>query len=226
MTKNKWPNKLASIATIIGVSIFLGGCEKYGEIKGKFVDYPFKNQKIVYLNDNPYVPDFIKIVFLDHNEAKKFLKDTELEEFNSDLISRLDQNKTKNFVIAYGWGIEPIVKNYRIEFDSPYIFHQKIYFPNDPSEKIGKTQWFTYSWGYNQGGFVSEFLDVYIFNNLGLKSDNSSRNSNIRLGYTFQFKATYDFEVVQRWQTITGNIEFEAPTENVTSNEIIQLPIR
>lgn len=190
--------------------LLLGGCEKYKEIEGAFVSYSFRNQIQINLKDNDYVPNYIKIAVLDRDEIKKFLNETKIDV--SDFSIENHFNEQNLYMIAYGWGVEPAMQQNEFRFNKSYISHKKIWTPFDendfhsPSRKL-----FTYSHGFDQGASVTEFIDLYVFK----KDDLINYQTNqIELGYRFRYKATYDFEKEQRWGEVTGNIQFDVPSEN------------
>jgi hypothetical protein len=207
--------KILFLGGILFLSLIFG-CEKYNEIKGKFVNYPFKNQKIIYLKDNQYVPDFIKIIFINFSEATNFLDNAELDYSYKYFKDQLEINRNNIFVIVYGWGIDPIVKYNEIIFSKEFIFHHKIYLPFEFKQEKMQDKLFSYSWGYNQGGFVTEFIDLYIFKKEDLIKEGSNQ---IDLDYTFKYKTSYDFEKEERWGIVSGNVTFNIlADENVTIN--------
>lgn len=200
----------------------LGGCEKYKEIRGAFVSYSFKNQVQIDLKDDPDVPNYIKIIVLDKDEIEKFLSEKKID--TSSIPDKTLFNSKYLCVLVYGWGLEPAMQQNICKFSTSYIAYKRIWTPFDDNNSDTQTRkLFTYSTGYNQGASVTEFLDLYIFKKEDLINYETNK---IQFSYDFRFKATYDFEKEQKWGEVSGNIEFEVPTENVTSNEIIQLPIR
>jgi len=61
--------------------------------------------------------------------------------------------------------------------------------------------------------FVTEFIDLYIFDKEQLqKKDDPSK---IELEYTFKFKTSYDFEPEERWGSVSGKVEFDLSEEKV-----------
>jgi len=192
---------------ILFALFFLSGCEEYNLIKGRFVKYPFNNQKIIYLKDDRHIPNYFKLICLNKEDVMRFLEGNNVDESREIIEQTLDKYNNELFIFIYGWGTRDWLETHNLGFSNNPILIKNLYLPNFAFNKDKKelNKIYFYDWEPMNFGQVSEFIDLYIFKKEDLIKPGSDQ---IELGYTFKYKTSYDFEKEERWGIVSGNVTF------------------